>query len=300
MDRNRLAIALLALLAVVGVALAATGFETPASGSGGEGEGGTGPGVTDVEGPQPVMEGFQAEFVLRLVYVAVVVALVVGVVVGALTNFVSNRSILLGVVVILLVGWALLAAVEGEGGSGFDNETNVTFNGTTIYENVSNATVPNATDEGGGSAAPPGGMLVLFAGLVLLGLFFVGQFTRGSPDEPPPEPTVDDAAEDVGRAAGRAADRIEDADLENVVYRAWRDMTEALEEPDSETSTPAEFARAAVAAGLAAEDVRELTDLFRAVRYGGVPVTAEREERARETLRRIEATYVEDGEGGDA
>lgn len=113
------------------------------------------------------------------------------------------------------------------------------------------------------------------------------------------EPEPDVAA--VGRTAGAAADRIEaDADAENEVYRAWVAMTRhlAVDHPDS--STPAEFATAAVDAGMARDDVAELTTLFETVRYGGETPTAEREARAVAALRRIEETYADaDGPAPD-
>ena len=115
---------------------------------------------------------------------------------------------------------------------------------------------------------------------------------EAEPEPPEPDPEPDVAA--LGRVAGEAADRMEGTDaFDNEVYRAWAEMTEhlAVDRPDS--STPAEFAAAAVDAGMAPEDVRELTDLFEAVRYGDRAVTEERERRAREALRRIESTYAE-------
>ncbi|KPN30015.1 hypothetical protein SY89_00736 [Halolamina pelagica] len=98
----------------------------------------------------------------------------------------------------------------------------------------------------------------------------------------------------VGRAAGRAADRIETGDtFDNEVFRAWAEMTEHLAVERPESSTPAEFATAAVDAGMAPDDVNELTDLFEAVRYGDQDVTEEREQRATAALRRIEESYAE-------
>ncbi|GAB7093946.1 hypothetical protein JCM30237_10980 [Halolamina litorea] len=101
----------------------------------------------------------------------------------------------------------------------------------------------------------------------------------------------------VGRLAGEAADRIEAGDaFGNEVYRAWVEMTEHLAVERPQSSTPAEFAAAAVDAGMAPDDVRELTDLFEEVRYGDREVTEERERRAAAALRRIEAGYAEDEE----
>ncbi len=97
----------------------------------------------------------------------------------------------------------------------------------------------------------------------------------------------------VGRAAGRAADRIErETDVDNEVYRAWREMTELLDVDEPGTSTPGEFAAAAVEAGLGHEDVEELTRLFEDVRYGERRPSAERERRASAVFRRIEDRYA--------
>lgn len=104
---------------------------------------------------------------------------------------------------------------------------------------------------------------------------------------------IDKAA--VGEAAGRAADRIEqEADIDNEVYRAWREMTELLDMSNPETGTPEDFAAAAVKAGMGKDDVRELTRLFEDVRYGNVEPSPEREERAVGLFRRLEARYTED------
>jgi hypothetical protein len=105
-----------------------------------------------------------------------------------------------------------------------------------------------------------------------------------------------DEAAAVGRAAGRAADRIEgDETAENEVYRAWRELTALLDVESPETSTPGEFSRAAVEAGLGREDVDELTRLFEDVRYGDREPSGEYEERAVAVFRRIERRYAEDG-----
>ncbi len=126
----------------------------------------------------------------------------------------------------------------------------------------------------------------------------LGPVWLGGQDEEPAGDPGDPAGRRlaVGKAAGRAADRIEDdADVENEVYRAWVEMTRYLEVAHPESSTPAEFASAAVEAGFDREDVDELTGLFEVVRYGGRTATDEREQRAVEALRRIELAS-----GGDA
>lgn len=117
----------------------------------------------------------------------------------------------------------------------------------------------------------------------------------------------DDDVAALGRAAGRAANRLGDAgdaaeaadaaEFENEVYRAWREMTASLDVDRPESSTPGEFADAAIDAGMSADDVRELTALFEAVRYGGRRPTEERQRRARRLFRRLEATYTGEGSG---
>jgi hypothetical protein len=151
---------------------------------------------------------------------------------------------------------------------------------------------------GGGDTTPSRGpslVLLFVLGLVLVGV--VVAVSRTAPGDG--EEAVDEADSGpadvaaVGRAAGRAADRIErETDIDNEVYRAWREMTELLDVDGRETSTPGEFAAAAIEAGLGREDVAELTRLFEDVRYGERRPSAERERRASAVLRRIEDRYA--------
>ena len=105
--------------------------------------------------------------------------------------------------------------------------------------------------------------------------------------------------EAIGRMAGRAADRIDGVGaFENEVYRAWAEMTSELDVEHPRSSTPGEFASAAIEAGMAPEDVNRLTELFEAVRYGGREPTDDRERTAIETLRRIENQYADRGGEG--
>lgn len=144
--------------------------------------------------------------------------------------------------------------------------------------------------------SPPAAVLVVLGVAVLVAAAVLVRATDDAPaaaTEPPVDPEPTAAATAVGRAAGRAADRIEaDAEVDNAVFRAWREMTDGLDLP-RETSTPGEFADAAVAAGMARDDVRELTTLFEDVRYGGERADDEREQRALAALRRIEDAYGE-------
>jgi hypothetical protein len=158
-----------------------------------------------------------------------------------------------------------------------------------------------ANEGGGVVTAPPVSPTVLgmvFGLVVVLSIAVMLTVTgRDEAYEPIEDEDVEEPDQaDFARAAGMAADRIEEANVpvDNAVYRAWGQMTNLLDVPDPETSTPMDFADAAVDLGLAADDVSELTELFNEVRYGHRSAE-EREERAVEVLRHIEATY----EGAD-
>jgi hypothetical protein len=162
--------------------------------------------------------------------------------------------------------------------------------------------------EGAGRrVSAPTAVLGIVLVVALLGSFLLLLVSTGDEeadasdvDDPVEEPTPPDVAA-LGRAAGAAADRIEDdADVDNEVYRAWAAMTRHLDVPNPRTSTPAEFAAAAVDAGMTREDVTELTDLFETVRYGGEAPTEDREARAVAALRRIEAAYADADADDDA
>lgn len=166
---------------------------------------------------------------------------------------------------------------------------------------------PPGGGDTGDSSSPslPLGVLAVVA-LALVGVALVVRQVGGGSDEPGGEavadPERDDRAAAVGRAAGRAADRLAAGGADNEVYRAWREMTDLLDVEDPETSTPGEFADAAVDAGLRGSDVRELTRLFEDVRYGDAPPDAY-EDRAAAVFRRIEDQYAEvaeeNGDGDD-
>lgn len=134
---------------------------------------------------------------------------------------------------------------------------------------------------------------VLLVGLVVGATVLTRGDEREDPSSEPFEAKKLAELQGVGAAAGRAAEDLEDeASFENAIYEAWTSMARSLSVENRETTTPGEFAEAAVAAGLAREDVEELTRLFEVVRYGQTPVTDERRERAQAALERIEATYA--------
>ncbi|SFR36754.1 DUF4129 domain-containing protein [Halogeometricum limi] len=183
----------------------------------------------------------------------------------------------------------------------------VDFGGANLGPGGGNFSLPQGGGgiggSGEGAVAPPTAMFGFLLVFVLLGAVALLFFSTGD-DAAEERRTVEDEEADVdvrelGRAAGAAADRIEDdADVENEVYRAWAEMTGLLDISNPRTSTPGEFASAAVDAGMAREDVDELTHLFEEVRYGGESATVTREERAVTALRRIEAAYADADEAG--
>jgi hypothetical protein len=143
-------------------------------------------------------------------------------------------------------------------------------------------------------------LFVAIAGSVGLLIYSTGDDEDELADEEPEIPPAERQAA-VGAVAREAADRLEaDADVENEVYRAWREMTTHLRVDHPKASTPAEFAAAAVEAGMDRADVTELTQVFEEVRYGGEEATEDREQRAIRALRNIEETYADLDSDADA
>jgi hypothetical protein len=78
------------------------------------------------------------------------------------------------------------------------------------------------------------------------------------------------------------------ADASNEVYQAWQSMVRQLDIDRLNSRTPAECAIIAVEAGLSQSAVETLTTEFEAVRYGGAPLTNERERSARRALAQLD------------
>ncbi|WP_254273578.1 DUF4129 domain-containing protein [Haloarcula marina] len=132
---------------------------------------------------------------------------------------------------------------------------------------------------------------VALAGIVLRRAVGSETWTAGGDDghAERTESASDDVPDGVADAADRAADTLADGETsDNAVYRAWTEMTAALDVPDAESATPGEFAAAAREAGMDPEHVATLTDLFEAVRYGDRSVTEDRARRAERALRNVE------------
>ena len=299
---NRIVAVLLALLAVLALGAAAATLDDTATaggagGSGGDSGAGVGGGDRFDLGGINVTESASVPALPDVVGRALAVVLLLVAAFGlyafyrehGLRGLLTVTAVVGGFMVLLyLLVRGLGGGIDLDGRSGLLGGRDPTLPGG-APAGPESSTVPVAD--------PPTTLLVLF-GLVLLGAAAVvfrltgddvAGFDAGEGDA---EPAPDVAA--VGRAAGRAADRIEaDADLENAVFRAWREMTGGLDVDNPASSTPSEFAAAAVDAGMDRTDVTELTELFEAVRYGGLDPDEDRERRAVDALRNIERTYAD-------
>ena len=312
--RDALAAVVVALLAVVALGVAAATLDSAVdTGSGGfGGGGGSAPSVGETEGDPGVLTspGESGELstsgacLPSLREPPAVAALLLGMALLAAMTYRDTASPFASVVVSGVIGapigvlfWVLSAC--GSAGQRVSVALGLGGNGTGLF--------PEGAPGGGGFGGGEGTAStpeVLFALVVVAAivasvavLLLAGgddeaderSADPGQPDEEPPD------LDAVGRAAGEAADRIESSDADNEVYRAWRDMTDALDIDRPASSTPAEFATAAVDAGVDEEPVTALTEAFERVRYGGEDPTDDRERRAVEALRRIEERH-----GGDS
>ena len=298
------ATAVLGLLAVGFAAATLTSTsDGPAAGSGGGGGGGGNGSLIPLPDPEPTepttLDIPFVEFIL-LALVVTLVALLVYAAVFERDLFrrvvaVAAPFVLAGILAYLLfVVLGDLSLGSSPGQPGF----------------LGGGSTPDGPPGGGDTGESPSPSLPLgllaVLGLALAGVALVVRRVRGASGEPGADGGADherdDRAAAVGRAAGRAADRLEEGEADNEVYRAWREMTDLLDVEDPETSTPGEFADAAVDAGLGGEAVHELTRLFEDVRYGDAPPAAYGD-RAAAVFRRIEAQYaeaVDDGDDSDA
>ncbi|GAB3674471.1 DUF4129 domain-containing protein [Halopiger thermotolerans] len=293
----RLVRLLAAVSAIAAIALAAATIENPLE-TGGTGSGvgpGEGGGVGRQPGPGRPIAGDPPAFLEYLVY-ALVILVAVGLVWYLLAHHRDAVKTIAAVLAVLLVGALLFTVLfQGFSPAGPQPVEQPAANGTGGGGDL-------GSGEGESDSFSTGPLLFVLAVVtaIFVGGLFASRRGGGSGTGAPPvvrEDEADDPASDaaaVGSAAGRAADRIDDAgsDVDNEIYRAWREMTDRLEVDRPDSSTPREFAAAAVEAGIDREHVDELTGLFEAVRYGDVETTPEMEARAVDVLRRIEDEYA--------
>ena len=308
MDHDALGPALIAAFAVLALGVGAAALDTPTDASGDAGRGGgSDVGVFDGSrfdlGQPPSAEATVTPSIPQVVFQALGVVLVLAFLVGL---YHLRDELGYGDLGIVIVGSLVLVGVMGvllAGARLFGGGRNAT-NGSAGFLGSSRPALP-----GGGSSAeeaartvaidPPAvavvvGLVVLAGGLTVV---WRGRDERTEPktEAEPGSTGGPGTVAELGHAAGRAADRIADeGEPTNEVYRAWEEMTDHLDVANPGSSTPREFARAATDAGMARNDVDELTDLFRTVRYGGRRVTDDRENRAVDALRNIEREYAEE------
>ena len=310
MNSNRIVVLVVAAVCVAGLALAAATVSTPSSEDrpgDGAGPGSGVPTETDAN-DQPTGETGSGTLPDAFLYAGVVIFTIT-----ALTAlYFLAKALNVRTAVVAIVAFALVLVVSMLLLSAIMDLSAFVGDGSPV-----GTPTPTPTDSGGGGGDGNGRVPTesptqnTDVPIVLLGAFgivalvlvaaiyrFSGTDTEVAVSSPAEEEEAEtDAVQAVGEAAGRAADQLE-ADtetVENAIYRAWREMTDALDVENPRTTTPEEFADVAIDAGMDADDVRELTWLFEEVRYGDASVTDEREQRAREALRRIQETYA----GGD-
>lgn len=293
MSRRTLRYAVIALLGGVAVAIAAATLPTAqrsgeSSGAGGD-EGGDGSLIPPLPEDSPASTIETPPFLTELLWLVAILA-----VVGAVWYLFRHwrdalRRIMEGVILagglfLLFHLASLFFRAEFEPGEfGFGDDETLGGGGNGAGDQLV------STDPSSLSV-----VLLLAAALVLAGLaVLVTQDTSDAESDSPDDDT--DTAAAVGRAAGNAASRLEDdTEADNDIYRAWMEMAELVGPPDRETKTTAEFADAAIEAGMEPADVRELTTLFEQVRYGTDEPTASDEQQAIALFRRLEATYSEE------
>ncbi|WP_290816202.1 DUF4129 domain-containing protein [Halovivax sp.] len=278
-----------ALLGIVAVALAAATASSPFEGGGSAEEMGSGSnGATEVA---------PLDVPTVVVWIATVVAAAVAIVATLylLRHFKAIMRTSVGTLVAILLYFPVAAGVvflvDMVGGDGPDESRGA----AAVTEPVGDVT-------GGDPQVTMVIALLLpfFAWFVVFGLVLL--YTRGrfapfgerEDDDGPDVDVLGGEVAGIADAAGRAVDRITESDpgeLDNEIYRAWLEMTKLLDVDRPATCTPGEFADAAVDAGLERHHVEELTGLFEEVRYGAAETTRIREDRAVQTLERIENAY---------
>ncbi len=312
MERDTARVVVIALLCILAIAFAAATLNsTMENGSGnglGGGPGGVGGSQTNRSSPKMPMSGGTAGSLVKLPCYPILdsTAAILGMLVAflLLVALAYRKAGGLGAIAVvgpvgvpLLLVHALLTActVPTAGGSLF------------AAMNRSNMSLPKGGTGGIGNGAngtsAPSVIMFVVLGVALLGaVVLLVRSSAGNEETTPDAESLQEDQSDiaaVGRAAGEVADRIEsESSVENEVYRAWREMTGYLNVPSPQSSTPGEFASAAVAAGMAPDDVTELTSVFEEVRYGGYDASEDHERRAIDALRRIEQAYADD-EGDD-
>lgn len=291
--------AIIAGLAIFAVAYAAATLESTVLPGGGGGDGATGSGGDSGSGilPVPQSEPPPSEAVTVPYLSEILTILGIILTIGVIAYVIIYRRQAIGVFLAIVASLVLLYLLAG------------ILDPITISSGLPGLEPGDGTPLGGGGGegdgggvdpthpSPPTLLVLLVLGLTVIGgLVALSRSKTDDTDESIEEST--DGGENaaaIGRAAGRAADRLEgEVDVDNEVYKTWREMVELTDVDNPKTSTPGEFAAAAVETGLGRDDVTELTRLFEDVRYGNAQPSDERERQAISIFRRIENRYAEE------
>ncbi|WP_256684582.1 DUF4129 domain-containing protein [Halococcus qingdaonensis] len=304
MNRDALGVVVLAALAILAIAVGAAAIDAPtqtagsATGSGGGSGGFFGEGQIFDLGQQAQIDSSGGSGVIEALLQLLVIVLVGGFLLGlyVLRDELGLRDlgvVALGSVVLagLLFGLYRLLGLLGNNDAA--NGSGVASRRTPVFPGGGS---DGAADSVAQTVSTDPLLVLAVATVFLVGIGLLvrsGWTTDEDKNNGEPTPAASNSSSpsvaELGRAAGNAADRIaDDTSTDNEIYRAWREMIEQLNMGNPRSRTPEEFARAATDAGMARENVTELTDVFRAVRYGGTDATDEREARAVAALRRIE------------
>jgi hypothetical protein len=293
--------AIIAGLAIFAVAYAAATLDSTVLSEGGGGDGGTGGGGDGGSGILPVPEsGSPPSDAVTIPFLSEILT-VFGIIltIAVIAYVIIYRRQAIGVFLAIVASLVLLYLLAGI----LDPAT--FSSGFPGLEPGEGTPLGGGGGEGGGDGggvdptqpSPPTLLVLLVLGLTAIGgLVALSRTKTDDADESIDDSTGrDEKAAAIGRAAGRAADRLEgEVDIDNEVYKTWREMVELTDVDNPDTSTPGEFAAAAVETGLGRDDVTELTRLFEDVRYGNAEPSDERERQAIAIFRRIENRYTEE------
>ncbi|WP_247728863.1 DUF4129 domain-containing protein [Halovivax limisalsi] len=299
----RLTAAIVAILALAVVASVLPDVIEPAGGGGGGVSDGSGTSQPNVSGTEPAPDNPGNVLFLRLIVAGLLGLFVVAIVWMVLYDRRELLALLrrmAGVAVVVAILLAVVVAVMEPPELGPMENMTGTGGGTGPGEA---GPAPGDSGESNTDSNLLSVNDVLLFAVVLLAVVAIGYVLKrrlerddGEVGETLPEETP---AEEVADVAGATADRIQsdvNGAVENEVFRAWKRMTEVLPVDNPASSTPGEFADAAIDAGFDPDDVGELTSLFEAVRYGPADATDIETDRAISIMRRIESAADTDGQ----
>ncbi|WP_330630265.1 DUF4129 domain-containing protein [Halocatena halophila] len=290
-NRDRLrAIGLAALLALTIAAAGATVQQPATPGSPGEGDGTSSEQVM-AQNNESLTFDVSNTVLDELLGAVFGLLLIVGLCLLAITLYREGLRSLLGPVAIAIVAVVVVGVLLLFGGSSSLTRPTPAPGST--------ATTPGGTGGvGGGSGSATvlpepllvaGVVLAVVVGALVFILYGTDRFgsltiptPSGQSATAPTESTITGTPDEQP-----VAEYSPETPSENAITEAWRSMATQLSLP-LETTTPREFAEAAIEAGMDPAAVETLTDLFEATRYGTESATSAREQRAIDAHRRID------------